>query len=211
MTRPQTVTGPTRTAPEWCGDSLGPDRLMRAPAMLDASQFLAADGTKVVVSANAAQNATVVAVAPLANAIPNGTTLDFGGAKFARLTAAAALGATSLTVTALVNALVTNDTATYAGSGTLPKTVPSGTPIGRTFTERTAGTGFGPAISTDDELSFVAFGKSDVGTNADIAWLRPNAGTTIYEDRLPAGWAALDNATKALYRARFNMITTVDF
>jgi hypothetical protein len=87
--------------------------------------------TVVVGVAGAAQNATSVPVAALSAAIPNGTTLDFGGAKFARLTAAAAAGATALTVAALVTALVSGDTATYAGTpGAGNKVLKSGTVVG---------------------------------------------------------------------------------
>lgn len=87
--------------------------------------------TAVVGAAGAALGATSVPVAALTSAIPSGTVIDFGGAKFARLTAIAAAGATALTVTALVTALVSGDTATYAGTtGSGKKRLPAGTAVG---------------------------------------------------------------------------------
>lgn len=82
-------------------------------------------------SAGAAIDAVAVPVDALSGAIPSGTTLDFGGKKFARLTAAAAKGATSLTVAALATALVDADTATYPGvAGSGDRVLPAGTVIG---------------------------------------------------------------------------------
>jgi hypothetical protein len=85
----------------------------------------------VVGVAGAAADATSVPVAALSAAIPSGTVLSFGGQKFARLTAIAALGATALTVAALPKALVSGDTATYAGTvGSGPKVLKAGTVVG---------------------------------------------------------------------------------
>lgn len=69
----------------------------------------------VTVSAPAIATATSISVNALSGPLPSGTVLDFGGGKFARLTAAAAAGATSLTVSALPTALAGGETATYLG------------------------------------------------------------------------------------------------
>lgn len=74
----------------------------------------------------AAQGATTVPVVALTQALPSGTLLDFGGAKFARLTADAAAGATSVTTAAIPTALVAGDVA-YSGGGTNAKFIPAGT------------------------------------------------------------------------------------
>lgn len=72
----------------------------------------------VVGAAGAAQGATSIPVAALSGAIPGGTLLDFGGAKFARVTSAgAAAGATSVPVAAIPTALVQDDTAWTGGTG----------------------------------------------------------------------------------------------
>jgi hypothetical protein len=70
--------------------------------------------TITVSAAGAAVGAVTVPVAALTGPLTSGTVLDFGGVKSARLTAAAATGATSLTVSALTTALVAND---FAQSG----------------------------------------------------------------------------------------------
>jgi hypothetical protein len=82
-------------------------------------------------AAGAAQGAVAVPVDALSGAIPSGTVLNFGGAKFARLTAGAAAGAVALAVAAIPTALVDNDTATYAGvAGSGSKVLLAGTAIG---------------------------------------------------------------------------------
>lgn len=68
---------------------------------------------------------TTLPVDALPVALPVGTLLHFGSGKFARLTAAAAAGATSLTVEALPNDISEDDEATYGGSG--EKQIPAGT------------------------------------------------------------------------------------
>lgn len=65
--------------------------------------------------AGASANDTSVPVDALSGPIPAGTLLDFGGKKFARLSAAAAAGATSITVDAIPTALVDNDAAIFEG------------------------------------------------------------------------------------------------
>lgn len=191
----------TMTAPRWAGDFMSRDHLVPGPFKIVASQFLAPDGVKVVVgAAGAAANATTVPVDALSGAVPSGALLDFGGKKFARLSAAAAAGATSLTVDALATALVDDDAANYIG--TKKKSIPSGTPVGRTLVERNAGTGFGPAAATDDEVFLLAFDISDADVNNDAEMYRP--GAQVYENFLP-GWSGLASGVVTKLRAAYLM------
>lgn len=192
------------TAPAWAGDWFDREHLFPAGGKLDPAQFVATDAVVVTVGvAGAALNATSVPVAALAGPIPSGTTLSFGTNKFARLTSAAATGATSLAVAAIPTALVSGDTATYAGAGTLKKVVVSGTVVGRTYAERDAGTGFGPAISTDDEIYIVAFDVEDVDRNNDAALYRP--GGIVKETYLP-NWATLGTPLQTALRSRYQCV-----
>jgi hypothetical protein len=197
------TTDPSGTAvgAAWIGDFLGEDTIVRGGAMLDVAQFGKTDAVTATVGvAGAAQGATSVPVAALSGPIPSGTLLDFtGSAKFARLTAAAAAGATTLTVEALPTALVSTDTATYAGVERLT-TVPSGTLVGRTYTERDAKTGFGPAVNTDDEIYLLVFDVPDVATNPECALYRH--GSLVKETFLP-GWTTLATALKTAVRANY--------
>ncbi len=188
------------TPPAWAGDYFNREHLVPGGAKVDASAFNAPDAVVVTVgAAGAAVDATSVPVAALSGPIPAGTTLDFGGDKFATLTAAAAAGAETLTVRALVTALVEDDTATYAGAGAL-KNIPSGTPIGRTFAERANGDAFGPADDSDDEIYLVAFDVTDADNNADVELYRH--GSIVKENYLP-GFASMDSDLLAEIRALY--------
>lgn len=197
-------SGNTLTGAAWAGDYLNREHLMPGGAKVDAAQFNTTDGVTVTVgAAGAAQGATSVPVDALSGAIPNGTTLDFGGAKFARLTAAAAAGATSLSVAALPTALVSGDTATYAGTTGIVRIV-SGTAIGRTYTERDAGTAFGPAADADDEIYLVAFDVTDASVNADVELYR--YGSIVKETFVP-NWSSLPSTVKSFIRSHYHCTT----
>lgn len=189
----------------WIGDFLDERSVLRGGARLDAAQFTKTDAVTATVGvAGAAQGAITVPVAALSGPIPSGTLLDFtGSAKFARLTAAAAAGATSLTVEALPTALVSGDTATYAGVARL-KTIPSGTLVGRTYTERDANTGYGPAVNTDDEIYLLAYDVPDADTNPECALYRH--GALVKENYLP-GWTALASNLKTAVRSNYQTIS----
>lgn len=203
--------------PAWAAEELTPEKLMPGGAKLVESAFPYLDAVSIDVGvAGAAADATSIPVAiarlnPISTkgdpVIPVGATLDFGGKKFATLTAAANLSAATLTVRALVTALVDADVATYNGT-VMRKPVGSGILVGRTFTERGNGAGFGVAdVSTpDDELFLTAFQVDDALINADVTLLRH--GTLIYEDKLP-GWSGLSAGMKAAIRARYNCISSI--
>jgi hypothetical protein len=187
MPRDMTSYGPVKSSPVWTNDFLDRDHLIPGGAKVDSTAFFAADSVPVVVgAAGAAAGAVAVPVAALSGAIPSGTVLDFGAAKFAVLTAAAAAGAVTLTVRALPTALVSGDTARYAGIK--PRALQGGTVIGRTIAERDASTPYGPAAAADDEVYIVAFDVSDITRINDVEIVRPN--TVIKENFLP-GFAAL--------------------
>lgn len=169
-------------APRWLADYTSRDRLVPGGVKLDASQF-PIEGTVVVSAPSGAAAAAIsIAVEALSGPIPNGTILDFTGAgEFVKLTSAAAKGATTLAVEALDVAIEAGDTATYVGTG--KKYVPAGKVVGRTIAERDAGTGFGPAAATDDELFILRFGVEDVSEDNDGVLVRP--GSVIKENLLP--------------------------
>jgi hypothetical protein len=195
-------SGNQLTAPVWAGDFLNREHLLPGGAKLDKTQFNAADAVVVTVATGgAAQAATTIPVAALSGPIPNGTVLRFSIDEFARLTAAAAAGATSLAVEALVNAVEAGDVATYAGSGAKKKVVKSGTLIGRTYTERANNTAFGPAADADDEVYLVAFDVDDVDRLNDVDLYRH--GGLVKENLLPVFFAlssTLQGKIRTLYQ-----------
>ncbi len=83
------------------------------------------------------------------------------------------------------------------------KNIPSGTILGRTIAERDAGTGFGPAAATDDEVYINYFEVSDAVQNDDVELYRP--GSQVKENFLP-GWAGIVAGVQALVRARYNCV-----
>ena len=111
------TTSNTLTSPVWAADFLSREHLVPGGARLDAAQFYNTDAVLVTVGSSASAGATSITVTALTGAIPSGTVLDFGGAKFARLTANAAAAATTLTVAALPTALAGAETARYLGVG----------------------------------------------------------------------------------------------
>lgn len=84
------------------------------------------------------------------------------------------------------------------------KYIQSGTLLGRTFTERAAGTGFGIAdVATDEEIYLLMFDVQDAADNDEIELYRHNR--LVYENSLP-GWAAMPAAQKTWIRANYECI-----
>ena len=195
------VSGPTLGSPRWAGDFLNREHLIPGGANIDPTQFIGAQtGTRVTLTANAAQGAVslTVGAGTIKNPIPSGTQLDFGGAKLAITSADVAAGAVAIPVRATPTAMVIGDTAVYNGAG--KKNLPSGTIVGRTFTERDASTPFGAAADADDEVYIVAFDVSDVDTISEIELYRPNS--VVYENFLP-DWANASAAIKTKIRDKY--------
>jgi hypothetical protein len=161
-------------------------------------------------TAGASIDATTVPVEALSGPIPSGTTLWFSGDKFIQLSAAAALGDTELTVEELVTALIDADVTYYEPNADVP--IPSGTAVGRTKAERDAGTDFGPAINTDDEIFLVAFAINNAATNPDFEAYKPNNDLTVKEDLLPE-WGDTDfwpTALVTVLRGLYHFVLSVD-
>lgn len=200
--------------PGFIADLLTREHVLPGGAKIDAALFNSADAVKVTVgTGGAAQGATSVpAASALADAIPAGAVLDFGGAKFARLTVAATKGQTTpLTVTALVTALVAGDVAYYNKPGQ-PKRIAAGTLVGCTNAELeaaavvtngvSAGMKWGPAADTDDIVRFVVFDITDADANPDVDLLRP--GSLIYVNHVP-NWASVSATLKGKVRAAYEL------
>lgn len=137
----------------------------------------------VVGAAGAAGGATSVPVAALTDAIPTGTTLDFGTNKFARLTAPAAAGAVTLTVAALPTALVSGDTATYPGTqGSGNKVLKAGTVVGDAL-----GAGkVGPrVVTTNPAIGFLATDAAENDPVSARSAYGVIVGGELYENLLP--------------------------
>lgn len=82
-------------------------------------------------------------------------------------------------------------------------TIPSGTVIGRTRAERTAGTPMGPAADTDEEFYIIAFDVTDALRNDDVELVKPGAGFTVKENFLPTALTSLSATVQAAIRARY--------
>ena len=166
----------TQFAGAWVQDELDRLHVRAGGAMLAAGDFPFYNQVNVRASAAAAAGATSITVDALSGPIPSGTVLDFGGARFARLTAPAAQGATAVTVAALPTALAAGDAAVYAP--VKRRFVPSGTLVGRTEAERTAGRGFGPVAvdgagnATDDEVYLTVYDVYDADANPMVSLYR---------------------------------------
>lgn len=153
------------------------------------------------VTADAAAGATSLTVAALPTALAGAETATVPSSSIvAKTTANAIATATSLTVEALAEPILTGDVATYAGAGVKKKRIPSGTLIGRTYTERDAGTGFGPWATSDDDVFVVAFEITDAVNRPEVELVAH--GTKIYENALP-GWTGSTSQFKAAVRAAY--------
>lgn len=81
-----------------------------------------------------------------------------------------------------------------------------GTFLGRTIAERDAGTGFGPALETDEEFAIALVDVADLDEDNITAGLQPNVGTVIYENFCP-GFAAATAAVQAEFRKYYLLMT----
>lgn len=194
---------PDLTRPQWAGRAIHAIDLLPGGAKLDDTSFTAyTAAVQVTLTAGAAAGAVALAVAALTAGIPAGTVLNFGVAKQAYVTQAAAAAAVALTIAPLVTPLVTGDTARFAGQyGIL---VPAGTFVSRTFAQRAAGTGFHPAVITEDEYFLTAYDVKDLTLDTDVSLLLPFRGFPVKENFLPniAGITAVAAVLAAL-RARY--------
>lgn len=197
--------------PGFIGDFLSREHVLAGGIRLDAGLFTSADALPVAASAVAAVDATTIAVAALGAKIPSGTVLDFGGKKFARLTADAAKGANTLTVAALAVALAVGDIARYAMPGQ-KKRIAAGTLVGATNAEiegsntitagKPNGLQWGPAADADDQVRILCYDVIDADTKPEADVLRP--GTLVRVNALP-GWDTMSAALKTKVRATYEV------
>lgn len=195
--------GNHKSTPLWAKDFGGREHIAPWPAKIDPASFADAHGVKVTLAAAGTNSytagATVLAVSALTLPInpattlitssqglvliPKGTVLDFGGAgaKPVKLSADAKLGDTYISVVATLATVVAGDEATFSRYGT--KSIPSGTLVGRTLAERDAGTAFGAAAATDDEIYLTYNDIPDVNVSDDVELYRH--GSLVAENYLP--------------------------
>ena len=192
----------------WAGEPFEEHNLVPGGSRLIATEFHNDTAVKVTLTAPASASAVSLAVSALSGTIPAGTTLYFGETgELARVATAPAAGATAITVDAIPAAIESGDVAYYEGTG--KAYCASGTLVGRTYTERDAGTGFGlidPAAAsvTDDEVFLVAFDVYDVAGNPEVALYRHQR--IVKETFLPI-WATASAAVKTALRARYQVTT----
>jgi hypothetical protein len=141
--------------------------------------------TVTVDTAGASANATSVPVLATTVALPSGTLLDFGGKKVARLSAAAAIGATTLTVDAIPTALVSGDVATVIVTGSLAtgRFLPAGTVLAELTSGKCVPRSVAPSGVTATgilETDAYEFSTTDALTGYGVL-----IGGALYENMLP--------------------------
>lgn len=199
--------------PGFIADVTSREHVLAGGAKVDAADFVSADAVRVSVTAGASADDTSVAVAALSAAIPAGTALDFGGKKFARLSAGAAKGATTLAVDALASALTGSELAYYNPPGSR-KRIPAGTLVGLTHAELEGagalsdgvpvGVLWGRAADGDDVVRLTVRDVVDADANNDVDLLR--SGTLVYVNHIP-NWDTLSPALKTKVRATYELTT----
>lgn len=202
-----TWTSSAFECPAFAAEELTPDKLIPGGARINPAAFNAEDAQTLTLAAGAVtagSNKTLTLTAAIAHDIPAGYILDFGSGEFCTLVNGASKDATTITGVTVAADLEGGESITYPGISPR-KPIAAGTLIGRTYTERDAGTAYGVAdvATPDDEIFLVAFGATDAAINPDVTLLRH--GTLIYENKLP-NWATLTTNQKAAIRARYHCI-----
>lgn len=200
-----TWTSNTLQQSDWAAEELHAEKLLNAGTQLDISQFNFSDSqvlTLVAGAVVAGSNKTLTLTKALSSDIPVGTILDFGSGEFFALTTKGSKGSTSLVGTLAADVEGGESTIWKGVSGQV--LVPDGTLLGRTYTERANGDGFGPAVAaSDDEIYLSAFQVERGEIDAGVTMLR--YGTLIYENKLP-DWETYDATTKAKVRSLYQCI-----
>jgi hypothetical protein len=190
----------------WAKDYLDREHLIPGGAKVDAYAFPADNAVTVTTATTiAAVGATSITVAALSGPIPANTAIRFNNGVQAFITTTAATGATTLTVDPLQGAVPIGSVAQYRGTGR--RILASGTIIGRTTAEAEAGTPFGPAIDTDDQIFLVAFEKTDLENDNDVDLYRP--GSIVATNHLPS-WAGAAAALRTKLRTIYITTTGAD-
>ena len=210
--------------PRWAADFIDPKMhgLAPFPAKVDPTQFLDAQAILVSVTAVANIGDTSLTISQITlplnvKFIPAGTTLYFGNGKVAVLSALYTnevwnidtdnpyTTGTTLSVNALPAAFVGGETAYY-----LPFPgrcqINSGTLVSRTFAARDSGSGFHPAVATDDEFYILAFDIQDANMRNEATLYRSGAGLSVKENYLPQ-WASLNTPVGAVNEVQTVVLT----
>jgi hypothetical protein len=190
--------------PAWAGDYISREHNLPGGARVDPAAFPAIAEHTVTLAALAAEGATSLTTDALAQPIRAGTVLVFDSGD-AVVTADVAAAATAISVEPLAVGLADNETAVVPRQLSI---VRSGTLVGRTFAERAAGTAFGVAADTDDEIYLVIWDNPNVADDPDVELYRH--GSLVKENYLP-GWAALSAGLKAEVRALYQTTTGVEY
>jgi hypothetical protein len=206
MRGPQFTTYRANRRAAWVADYLDRRAVLAGGAKVDPMQFVREDGTQVQLTAARAVGTTSMAVTALANPIPAGTVLAFSpSGSWVTVSTAAAAGATAVLTSPLQYALANGEEAWYAGTGQVY--IPSGTVLGRTIAERDAGTPYGPAIDTDEEIYLLVHDIDDAQVNDDADLYRH--GSLVKVNFLP-GWATMDADLAALVAAAYQTTIGAD-
>lgn len=126
---------------------------------------------------------TSFGVDALAGAIPSGTVLGFTGGTFAKLSAAAAAGATSLTVVALSADIADDATAAFPGTmGTGKKVLKAGTVVGE---ELGSGKISPRVVTTNPATGILVATAIEDDRSAALSGYGVYVGGVVYEALLP--------------------------
>ena len=99
------------------------------------------------------------------------------------------------------------DAAAFTANAQGQKYVQSGTLVGRTYAERDAKAGFGPADVGDDEIYLTYYDTADALVNAEVEFYRPTS--LVKENYLP-NWGTLIAGLKTILRARYQCVSGTD-
>lgn len=198
------------TDPNWWAIALEPRDQVPGGAKVDPTGFKGIGAVEVTATGAAAASATTIPISVPTTTdnlqlvlIPSGSTITFGGAKFATLTAPLRYGETSLTVAPLAVAIAASDKATFIGLGGI--IAPSGTLVGRTAADMASNAPFKLAtaanIASLTECYLLAFDSPDLTESNDITLTAH--GFMIKQNRLP-NWATLDAAIQTKIQALYN-------
>lgn len=189
--------------PTWAGDFFSRDHLVPGAVLLDVAAFSRADEQDIDLTAVLSVGDTTITVTALTKKIPTGAILRGDNGEYVKLSSAAAVGDTTINIHASLISRLATENLFYEGSDSL--FIPSGTVIGRTFTERASGDAFGPCADADEEcyvLAFDAWAERGIDFCEGVLY---RYGSVVIEDRLP-DWSTLSAAVKALLRANYSTI-----
>lgn len=205
MTLIQQGSNPQSSGKYWLGSFVaGRDHLLPAGGRVNPADFVREDAVRVTLTAQVAAAATSMPVTALTGSIPAGTLLRFGAGMYAYTSALVNAGATAVPIEAAPAIITNGSSATYAGLG--KKIIHHGTILGRTYAERDASVGYGPAADADDEIYILWNDVTDADVDPDCELMFSGV---IKENFLP-NWATLSATIKGKLRTQFRCIRGTD-